>query len=156
MSFQEYWFRGRWFDNSAVFWNEFSSYGPLKNRHYETDRTNPDSDNISDTATLAARIELEPGERKSVRFLLSWSNPYMNNFWDITHLGLTQEELEERRGKKWKNYYATLFETSRESALYGLKKFSELLMYTRRYQEAIFRSSLPPEALDAGWLFLRF
>ena len=149
VSFQEYWFRGRWFDNSAVFWNEFSSYGPLKNRHYETDRTNPDSDNISDTATLAARIELEPGERKSVRFLLSWSNPYMNNFWDITHLGLTQEELEERRGKKWKNYYATLFETSRESALYGLKKFSELLMYTRRYQEAIFRSSLPPEALDA-------
>lgn len=148
VSYQEYWFRGRWFDNSAVFWNEFSAYGGLKNRHYGGDR-NPDTFNISDTATLAAKVELAPGEKKSVRFILSWSNPYMNNFWEITHIGLSEKEIAERRSKKWKNYYATLFESSKESALYGLDKFSELLEYTRRYQEAIFNSSLPPEVVEA-------
>lgn len=149
ISYQEYWFRGRWFDNSSVFWSEFSSFGKLKNRTYQVNRENPDSNNISDVATMAASVTIEPGESKKVRFILTWSNPYMNNFWEITHIGLNQEEIARRRSIKWKNYYATLFETSKESALYGLKNFGRLLDCTRKYQEAIFHSTLPEEVLDA-------
>lgn len=31
---QEYWHRGEWFDALTTFWNDFSSPGPLKERHY--------------------------------------------------------------------------------------------------------------------------
>ena len=149
VSYQEYWFRGKWFDNSSVFWNEFSEYGPLKNRSY------PASDDPSafysdtDVATLAAHVSLKPGEHKKIRFILSWSNPYRNNTWQITHMGLTEEEIAQRRAKKWKNYYAILFPSSKESAVYGLKHFSRLLEDTQRYCTAMYRSTLPQSVLDA-------
>ncbi|WP_334136994.1 GH116 family glycosyl-hydrolase [Muricomes intestini] len=149
VSYQEYWFRGRWFDNSSVFWNEFSQYGKLKNRTYKESRKNPGSDGSSDTATLAAHINLNSGERRRVRFILSWSNPYMHNFWEITHIGLTKEEIAQRRAKKWKNYYAVLFPTSRDSAIYGMKNFSQLYKNTDLYRKAMFSCTLPEEVLDA-------
>lgn len=148
-SHQEYWFRGRWFDNASVFWQEFAQKGKLKNRTYTEDRQNPDSNDTSDVATLAAHVKIAAGERKTARFILTWSNPYMNNFWEITHLGLTQDQVDERRSKKWMNFYATLFSDSRESAVYGLQNFDRLLRDTDLYRKAIFSSTLPDEVMDA-------
>lgn len=149
VSHQEYWFRGRWFDNSSVFWQEFNRPGKMPNRIYETSRNNPDSNDTSDIATLAAHVEIEAGETKEIRFILSWSNPYINNHWEITHLGLTEKEISERRNRKWKNYYAKLFADSRESALYSIKNFDRLYKATMLYHDAIFSSSLPDTVKDA-------
>ena len=149
VSYQEYWFRGRWFDNSSVFWQEFTRPGKLKNRIYEADRDNPDSNETSDVATLAAHLELEPGETADLRFVLSWSNPWISNHWEITHIGLGEEEIQRRRQQKWKNYYAVLFENSRSSALYALQNFSRLFRETMLYHDAIYSSDLPECARDA-------
>lgn len=46
VSYQEYWYRGSWFDNLEIFWREFSSYGKLNNRHYT------DTENTTDVCTL--------------------------------------------------------------------------------------------------------
>ena len=149
VSHQEYWFRGRWFDNSSVFWQEFNQPGPLPNRIYHTPRANADSYDTSDIATLAAHVEIPPGESAALRFVLSWSNPYMHNYWEITHLGLSVDETARRRSILWKNYYATLFPDSRASALYSLRDFDRLRTDSLLYKEAIFRSSLPDEVKDA-------
>lgn len=149
VSWQRYWFRGRWFDNSSVFWQEFTRPGEMPDRDYSAQRKNPDSNDTSDIATLAAHMEAEPGEAVSVRFVLSWSNPLMNNFWEITHRGLSKEEIDRRRSRLWKNYYAVLFQDSRDSAVYGVKNFKRLYEDTMLYKEAIYHSTLPAEAMDA-------
>lgn len=149
ISHQEYWFRGRWFDNSSVFWQEFTKPGKLPNRVYETTRCNPDSNETSDVATLAAHFTLAPGESEEILFVLSWSNPYMNNHWEITHIGLSEEEIQKRRSILWKNYYATLFSDSRASAVYSLENFDRLYKHTLLYKQAIYASSLPDVIKDA-------
>lgn len=149
VSYQNYWFRGRWFDNSSVFWQEFTSPGKLPTRNYENSRQNPDSNDTSDIATLAAHIKIQPSKIGTVFFVLSWSNPYINNHWKITHLGLTKEEIEFRRKQKWLNYYATIFKDSKESAIYSLKNFDRLYQNTLLYKKALFSSSLPAVVIDA-------
>lgn len=149
VSYQEYWFRGSWFDNAAVFWQDFTSYGRLKNRRYAEEGKQQKVFNGNDLATLAAHIEIQPGKTGKLRFVLSWSMPYMCNTWQITHLGLNPEEIKKRRSIKWKNYYAVLFADSRESALYSIKDFKELYHATKEFTEILYRSSLPQEALDA-------
>lgn len=149
VSYQNYWFRGRWFDNSSVFWQEFTSPGKLPQRNYESSRQNPDSNDTSDIATLAAHIKIPPLKTETVSFVLSWSNPYVNNHWQITHLGLTEEEIEFRRKQKWLNYYATIFKNSKESAIYSLKNFDRLYQDTLLYKKALFSSTLPAVVMDA-------
>ncbi|MFR1479744.1 MAG: GH116 family glycosyl-hydrolase [Hydrogeniiclostridium mannosilyticum] len=72
---QEYWFRGVWFDHIGVFWKNFTAPGPLKNRRYE--QTAP----ADDVGTLAARMTLKPGEKRAVRFIISWNLPNNHNYW---------------------------------------------------------------------------
>lgn len=153
VSYQQYWFRGSWFDNSTVFWQEFAKAGKIANRVYKDYRNipvyNDVSDDVSDIATLAAHVTLEPQEAKEIRFILSWSNPYMSNHWQIMQAGLSEEEIARRRAIKWKNYYARLFENSRASALYAMNHFDRLYKETMLYHDAMFQSSLPDCVKDA-------
>ena len=149
VSHQEYWFRGNWFDNSSVFWQEFTRPGKLQNRIYKLDKENPYYSDIRDVATLAAHVEIAPTEEKEICFVLSWSNPYMNNHWEITHIGLSEEEIQRRRKQKWLNYYATLFADSRVSAVYAMNHFEKLYQETMLYKDAIFNSDLPEAVKDA-------
>lgn len=149
VSYQEYWFRGSWFDNVAVFWKDFTSYGELKNRHYQSDKKNYDVFSTKDVGTLASHVRILSGEEKELRYVLTWSCPYMNNHWEITDPGLTEEEKEERRKVIWKTYYATQFEDSAASGKYAIENFGRLLNDTMLYHDIIYRSSLPTPALDA-------
>lgn len=149
VSYQEYWFRGNWFDNVSVFWNDFARPGELRNRHYKAEKEGQEVYAGSDTATLAAHVEVKPGERKKVRFIWSWSMPYRSNTWQITHIGLSEKELQRRRKIMWKNYYAVLFRDSMESAVYGMKNFTRLYEDTMLYTRWMYQSSLPSEVLDA-------
>lgn len=149
VSCQEYWFRGSWFDHVSVFWQDFNRYGRLKNRTYLEKTDEHRVFQGRDIGTLAAHVTIAPHESKTVRFVLSWSMPYMNNTWQITHLGLGEEEIQKRRNQKWKNYYATLFKDSVESAAYGLENFERLYGETKKYVDIMYRSSLPKEVLDA-------
>lgn len=131
-----------------LFSGRFTSPGKLPQRNYESSRQNPDSNDTSDIATLAAHIKIPPLKTETVFFVLSWSNPYVNNHWQITHLGLTEEEIEFRRKQKWLNYYATIFKNSKESAIYSLKNFDRLYQDTLLYKKALFSSTLPAVVMD--------
>ncbi|MDR1024532.1 MAG: hypothetical protein LBL56_02310 [Treponema sp.] len=141
ISYQEYWYRGSWFDNIGVFWRDFTAPGPLKNRSYPAAAAR----NYDDTASLAVRVKTAPGEIRRVRFILTWNHPNNYNDWN-DHAGARNKD-----GSfiTWKNYYAVLFEDSAASARYGLENWDRLEEESRRFSNALFSSNLPEAALDA-------
>lgn len=53
---QQYWYRGNWFDGLEIFWHNFTSPGAFQNRIYDEPKC------VEDTATVAYRAEVAPGE----------------------------------------------------------------------------------------------
>lgn len=136
VAYQEYWYRGTWFDNLSVFWRDFSAFGKLKNRTYSSEKL---EQNGSDVCSLASTISLSPNEKKNMRFVLTWHVPNNYNYWNPEKDG----------PHAWKNYYAVLFQDSIESSIYSLKNWNRLYKDTLLFKDALFSSTLPPEVLDA-------
>lgn len=138
---QTYWCRGESKDNVVLYWDEFSNKKELSDRRYDTDgewEYMP-----MDTGTLVAEVKAAAGETKKARFVLSWNIPNQYNYWD---------ECKDEAGnhKKWKNYYATIFENSIDSATYSLKNWDSLYSRTKMFKDALHSSTLPEAVIDAA------
>ncbi|MCD5401284.1 non-lysosomal glucosylceramidase [candidate division NPL-UPA2 bacterium] len=142
VSYQQHWYRGRWFDNLEVYWQDFNRPGKFKNRVYSV-KTQDAKTKYDDHATLAAHFELAPGRKQQVRFIITWNYPNMTNYWNPEPSG------PQRRPKIWKNYYISLFKDSRESAQYALRNWDRLYEETGKFQKALFSSTVPDYVLDA-------
>lgn len=142
ISAQSFWFRGAWFDSLEVYWREFSSRpGPLKRREYPRERSGD-----KNTATLGSRFELQPGQARRIRFVIAWNFPFYENTWNqATNRIIRKKELQPR----WKNYYATRFESSFSSAQYALENWDRLLAETTLFHRTLYNSDLDPAVLDA-------
>ena len=136
VSVQPYWYRGSWNDGIVTFWNEFSSGGELSARNYP-------GEGEKDTASLMVTFSLAPGEEKRTRFLLTWNVPNNYNYWKPC-------KDENGRDITWKNYYATRFEDSVQTACYALSEWDRLYAETMAFHNALFSSSLPKEVVDAA------
>jgi uncharacterized protein (DUF608 family) len=146
VSYQEYLYRGDWFDNLTKYWEDFTKPGLFKNRNYkEESHIRSEGFGKEDYGVIAAHIRVAPGTSKSLRFVLSWSYPNCINYWNESCSCSGKSCL--KRG--WKNYYATLFSNSSESALYALKNWSRLYSDTLQFKNALFSSTLPNYVLDA-------
>ena len=132
---QTYWYRGRWNDCVISFWNAFSNERYIKDRMYDT----PGKE---DTGTLIAEVKVGANEKKKVRFVLSWNVPNCYNYW-------SEYKNEDGTHKTWKNYYATVFENSLESAQYSLENWDDLYNRTMKFKEALHGTTLPEEIIDA-------
>lgn len=141
-SHQLYWYRGRWFDSLTTFWKDFKNTHEIKNRKYEYIENNTVS--YYDLATLVAHIQLASNEKAKVRFVLTWNAPNCKNYWNPE--ACTKET---EKPKLWKNYYATLFESSLESGYYSIKKFDELFTLTKLFKDTLLHSSMPIEVIEA-------
>ncbi|MBO9610791.1 MAG: hypothetical protein J7639_32875 [Paenibacillaceae bacterium] len=136
VSYQEFWYRGGWCDNLEMFWRDFARPGPLNNRNYPESEPPPVR---KDTATLAARAELQPGERKTFRFLIAWHFPNVENVWNPNPSGPNE----------WTNYYASLFEDSRATTQYAFENWDRLYRETLAFKTALFESTLPEAVVEA-------
>ncbi|MBR3943161.1 MAG: hypothetical protein IKJ55_07355 [Clostridia bacterium] len=132
---QTYWYRGGWQDSIVSFWNNFSQEKDIMEREYA-------ECGKFDHATLVAELEIEPNATKTAKFILSWNVPYNYNYW---------AETEDAQIKKpWKNYYATVFENSLDTAVYALSNWETLYTRTMQFKNALHGSTLPKEAIDAA------
>lgn len=141
VSYQQYWYRGNRSDSLEMFWGEFTQRGKLKNRNYpENYEMYKGQGRNRDTGVLAVHFELDAGECKQVRFILSWNVPNVYNYWNP-----------EKDGKKtfWKNYYAKLYENSKDSAVYAMSKWERLYALTRKFQQDLINSDMPEIAKEA-------
>ncbi|MBQ8952992.1 MAG: hypothetical protein IJ048_02660 [Clostridia bacterium] len=138
-AFQPYWFRGSWFDDLSLFWQDFTAPGPIRSRDYAPDEAWRGK---RDTATLTLRASLRPGEARDFRFVVAWYYPTCVNYWRPVKDG-------EPCARSWKNYYASLFGSAREAAAYALKHWDSLEARTRCFAETLYASDLPEAALEA-------
>lgn len=149
---QEYWYRGRWFDSLEIFWREFASPGPFSNRSYPEPVKDPGRDD-RDMCSLCARVVVPPAEKRCVRFVISWNIPNYTNYWKPVEAaeccGDGCDCEDQVSANSWKNYYATVFSNSRESATYALGSWDRLLGATRQFKDALFSSTLPTVALES-------
>ena len=132
VSWQQYWFRGAWFDNLEVYWHDLNVPGPFKNRVYPAGKTGNHNEGL-----LAAHVPVAPGETRAIRFVIAWHFPNCVNYWKEGVTG------------GWRNYYATVWENSLASARYALENWPRLSDETKQFKDALFASDLPPAALDA-------
>lgn len=147
VSYQEYLYRGEWFDALEVYWKDTMTPGPYRARSYE-----PDDRTIRDNALLSAHIDLKPGESRQVRFIISWSHPVNRNDWGRMTAGRTTPYTEEEKewlARGWKNYYATVWKDSADSAVYGLRHWDRLFDATKAFRDSLFSASLPEAVLDS-------
>ncbi|MBQ2967454.1 MAG: hypothetical protein IJE10_04970 [Clostridia bacterium] len=132
---QTYWYRGGWNDGIVSFWNDFSQKKDFNERIY-------DECGKYDHATLVAALTIEPNTTKSAKFILSWNVPNNYNYWE-------EKDIPGIR-KTWKNYYATVFKNSYETALYAFKNWDDLYSRTMQFKNTLHGSTLPKEVIDAA------
>lgn len=133
ISYQQNWFRGLHRDMPTMFINDFSAFGPFRNRAYE-----PSEKVYDDTASLCPGCVLEPGEETAFRFVLSW---YVPNIYVDWFSGVDPYVL--------KNYYSTRYKDSKEVAAYALENWARLYDETKRFADALSGSTLPECVSDA-------
>jgi non-lysosomal glucosylceramidase len=136
---QTYWFRGAWFDSLGIFWKEFSSHGPIKQRNYT------DVLEAQDTATLTGTVQIAPNSKGVIRFVISWYYPNCTNYWAPEKCDC----VDTCSPKTWKNYYASLFQDASECAIYSLKSYKRLKSETELFRDTLFSSTLPESVMDA-------
>jgi non-lysosomal glucosylceramidase len=132
ISYQEYLYRGEWFDALEVYWKDIMTPGPFKKRTYE-----PADRFVRDNGLLSSSFTVKAGESQSVRFLISWSHPVNKNTWNKDHSG------------SWKNYYSHLWKDSQASAAYAFQNWERLKEETSQFQKILFSSRLPASVLDS-------
>ena len=150
ISFQEYWYRGSWFDNLEIFWREFCQPGSLNNRNYGQAalRESHGQQMGGDMASLAAHVKIPAGQRAQIRFVLAWSFPNFEHYWQKKDDCACKGDCDDQP-KTWQNYYAAIFKSSKESACYALDHWERLFQETRKFKDILYRSSIPEVALEA-------
>lgn len=132
---QSYWYRGGWRDGVTTYWREFSQRERIKERSYSTPA-------YKDNATVVAFAKIKAGEKKKIRFVLAWNVPNQYNYWSPL-------KDENDNDVTWKNYYATQFSDSLETANYALSNFEDLLNKTQGFVDLLNNSSLPDYVIDS-------
>ncbi len=128
---QTYWYRGNWQDGIETFWKEVNQKDFPKDRVYN-------EIHHDDCGSVYSKTLIEKGKADSIKFVLSWNIPNYENYW-----------TEELKGRTWKNYYATVFESSSKSGEYCFLNFDNLYEKTREFKDALFDSTLSETELDA-------
>lgn len=133
---QARWYRGGWWDNAHVFWDDFSADGRISQV-----RDSLESDpGRSDVATVSVPFDLGPGEQKVVHFYLTWFFPNRENYWN------REEEVKE---KKFKNHYADRFDDAWDVARSLVENHDELYEETKAFHDLLFQSTYPSYVIDA-------
>jgi len=136
---QTRWYRGNWWDNAHIFWEDFSKDGRLTP---VTDALEAD-DGKTDVASLLVFCRLKPGESRTIPFYLCW---YVPNRTTNRNYALGQEKS---LGKILKNYYAVQFSDVLDVSGYLVDNIDQLYAETKKYHNILFNSTFPEYVLDA-------
>jgi non-lysosomal glucosylceramidase len=133
---QTRWYRGGWWDNAHIFWDDFADDGRIqKVMDSEESQTGR-----SDVATVLVFFELGSGEERIVPFVLTWFFPNRENYWN---------REDSVRGKRFRNYYAAQFQDAWDVAKHLWNNIDALYKTTRKFHEVLFGSTYPVYVLDA-------
>ncbi|MDR1666615.1 MAG: hypothetical protein LBS03_02825 [Bacteroidales bacterium] len=145
------WFRGGWFDPLTIRWNEIVA-GTIKENAFDPGAPG---------GSLFVPFRLEPKKEKTVRLYMTWYVPYSN-------LRIGQEPLPEdiptyhpaaaksdsayraeAGSAHYRPWYSKRFKNIEEVCDYWATHYDELKKKTQAFTDAFYRSTLPPEVLEA-------
>ena len=154
VSYQEYWrrtaYKGIWIDDVSAYWRDLTTPGRFANRGYEQDLRRRGAGIGSAHSLLAAHLQVNPGCSGRARFLLAWNFPVYTNYWNPAPYDPGSDPANGKAGSNtWRNYYATLWKDSRDTAQYALSNWDRLFGETTAFKEALFSSTLPAAVVDA-------
>ncbi|MFQ6037703.1 MAG: GH116 family glycosyl hydrolase, partial [Candidatus Aminicenantales bacterium] len=133
---QTRWYRGGWWDNAHVFWEDFSEDGRL----VEVRDALESEPGRSDVATLLVHVRVSPGEEQIIPVFLTWYFPNRDNHWN---------REKEVRGKMFRNHYARRFEDAWDVARQLVQDIENLYRDSQTFHDILFRSTYPAEVIDA-------
>ncbi|MCT4687122.1 GH116 family glycosyl-hydrolase [Vallitalea sp.] len=142
VSRQTYWYRGEWFDNLMVFWDDFAKKGPLKDRIYDQVKDSNSWNatvNFCDVGTLCSEKTIQPGDTETFQFMIHWYFPNFINYWNPGEV----------KNPKWKNYYATVYRDSQDAMNYTWKHIDRLYEETLCFRDTLFASTYKEFIVDA-------
>jgi uncharacterized protein (DUF608 family) len=121
-----HWKPQHWGTSILDFWDDFSADGSLEDR--------PDNGENAPMASLAIKIELAPGEKKEVPFMISWHFPNVRA-WSATTL---------------KNYYTTRYSDAWDVAGRTYSELAALEKETLEFVNAFISADLPDVVKEAA------
>ncbi len=136
LNVQTRWYRGGWWDQCHVFWDDFSADGMMR----EVRDTLASPEGSSDVGCLVLRATVPPHGEASLPVMLTWYFPNRENYWN---------REEQVRGRVMRNYVARNFRDAWQVAAYCSDHLERLREGTGAFHEALFASTLPPYVLDA-------
>ena len=138
------WFRGGWWDPLTMAWNTVLNGGT---------RNIPPVDSDAPGASLYVPFELEPGESKTIKLLMAWYVPDSNLKYGQDSAEPDDEECDDPsctcRDPFYKPWYSGRFESVKEVAGYWKTNYNDLLRKSELFSNSFYKSTLPPEVIEA-------
>jgi uncharacterized protein (DUF608 family) len=136
VNIQTSWYRGGWWDNAHIFWDDFVDDGTITDNRKRI----VSSEDNTDVASIIVKLKLEPKQTKTISFYLTWHFPHRENYWN------SEPAV---RNKKMKNYYASKFKNALDVASYVVENLPYLETNSRLFHKSLFGSTLPNYVIDA-------
>lgn len=134
------WFRGSWWDNAQVFWDNFMKNGGQQYIHCEKYSF---SGKDQDVASLYVPFKIKAGESREISFYVFWRIPERQAENSMS-LGSGQTP-----GMTYENYYCKDFSDVSKIASLFFKEQDYLRSKTQSFHDILFSSSFPPFVKDA-------
>lgn len=143
ISFQEYLYRGSWFDSLNTFWNDFCCGNMFVNREYDV------YDKKDQSGVLCSHFSLAPKQKKTIKYVIAWHFPYYFNYWNPIPKANSETDEEYIEKNSWRNYYAQYFDNSAECASYCFTHWDRLKNDSMKFTDVLLSSTLPERVLEA-------
>jgi len=137
------WFRGGWFDPLTMAW-----------KHIQECRTEPVPPQAnSGGASLFVPFTLDPGETRTIRVMIAWYSPntklqFGNKFTDPADSTI-RDASADLPSPYYKPWYSSKFTNIDQVAAYWSEHYDELQKKTILFSNSFYRSTLPPEVMEA-------
>jgi non-lysosomal glucosylceramidase len=139
VNLQTYGFKGDWWDDAHIFWEDFKKDGLVQN----VMESNLNKGGKVDAGAINVTVKLQPGEKRIIPFYLAW---YIPNRKLEENQAFDNESI---RGRILKNYYATRYSDVLAIADYAIRHIDSLYLLTKKYQDRILNSTIPLSVKDA-------
>lgn len=139
------WLDGGWWDGAQEFWDDFSTDGLLQEAANSLNSSEISMNHIDyKVGSMAIHAEIQPGQSKDYEFILAWHFPNRPKGWCLPDCANKDTQPTVR------NYFSTLWPDAWQAGTYLLNNLVRLEGDSRKFADAFYGSTLPPEVLDAA------
>ncbi len=134
------WFRGGWFDGLTMAWKAVENVYVVSNPSVERDAPG---------ASLFVPFKIGPGEEKTIRLMMTWYVPNTKlRMGEVDPTAKAKVEADPLL-KFHKPWYSSKFKNINEAVAYWVTNYGDLQKKTKLFTDTFYKSSLPPEVIEA-------